>query len=513
METNSSNITNGSTSDKNCPYGYCVEDTIYRKVVGTLIFLIVWPFIVQDVKYFPLGRPAAALLGATLMVVFTITPREQVYRVLGNQGNIQTICLLVGMMSLSYYYDREGLLHIITLWIFGKGKLFRHVLWKVCILSAILSALTNDATCVVVTPLLLKKQKRAGNEIASLLLSIATSANIGSASTFFGNPQNAYIASNTGLSLLIFFITSLPAAIIGLVINTTLLYVIYYKVVFGISARSTLMVERITTHPAPAGSLAEERLEQSMQYDKSHNPLQSSEIAAERNSMYKTENSFHGEQFSRSSSSRSLSTWHGEVRDREQPTPREINVEPEEQHYGATGFSASLPNLALTIQHNSQGKRSHNEINRRNSTLSPTHEREERVDTNNIKKRRWNVWLIIITTLLIGLLAVPPLRTVKFNLGLVPFGAAVFTMLVDTILNCKCAQDVMIQVDWPVILMFFGLFVWLVGFENTNLPNQAFDKMREYMNLSTISGVLLFTVFVIVGSNILSNVPLVILFI
>ena len=71
----------------------------------------------------------------------------------------------------------------------------------------------------------------------------------------------------------------------------------------------------------------------------------------------------------------------------------------------------------------------------------------------------------------------------------------------------------MIQVDWPVILMFFGLFVWLVDFENTNLPNQAFDKMREYMNLSTISGVLLFTVFVIVSSNILSNVPLVILFI
>ena len=230
------NTSNGSLPTSDCPYDYCVEDTIYRKVVGTLIFLVVWPFIVQDIRYFPIGRPAAALFGATLMVVFTIAPQGQVYRVLGDRSNVQTICLLIGMMAPSYYYDREGLLRIITLWIFGQRKPFRDVLWKVCILTAVLSTLiTNDATCVVITPLLLnehKKQKRAKNELGPLLLSIATSANIGSAATFFGNPQNAYIASNANLSLIIFFITSLPAAIIGLAINVTLLYIIYYKVVF-----------------------------------------------------------------------------------------------------------------------------------------------------------------------------------------------------------------------------------------------------------------------------------------
>ena len=105
---------------------------------------------------------------------------------------------------------------------------------SVCILSAVLSALiTSDATCVVITPLLLKEHIRQGrpkNEIGSLLLSIATSANIGSASTFFGNPQNAFIASQASLSLLIFFITSLPAAIIGLAINIGLLYLVFIKV-------------------------------------------------------------------------------------------------------------------------------------------------------------------------------------------------------------------------------------------------------------------------------------------
>ena len=68
----------------------------------------------------------------------------------------------------------------------------------------------------------------------------------------------------------------------------------------------------------------------------------------------------------------------------------------------------------------------------------------------------------------------------------------------------------MVEIDWPVILMFYGLF----GFTNTDLPNKALDEIQTYnMDLSTIGGVLLFTVFVIIGSNILSNVPLVILLI
>ena len=217
---------------------YCVESTIYRKVLGTIIFVVVWPFIVLDIKKFPLGRPAAALLGATLMVLFVVVPQTQVYIILGEKGNLQTLFLLVGMMLLSYYYDREGMLNYISLYIFGKNKAFKHVLWKVCVLSAVLSAIiTNDATCVVLTPLFLAehvKQDRSKKEIPPLLIGIATSANIGSASTFFGNPQNAFIAANSQgeVSLLVFFITTLPAAAIGLVISVIILYLCYFRTVW-----------------------------------------------------------------------------------------------------------------------------------------------------------------------------------------------------------------------------------------------------------------------------------------
>ena len=100
----------------------------------------------------------------------------------------------------------------------------------------------------------------------------------------------------------------------------------------------------------------------------------------------------------------------------------------------------------------------------------------------------------------------------EFNLGLVPLGAAILTMIsVDTILSKTYAHDVLQNIDWTVILMFMGLFVWLEGFQNTCYVAKVFDKLAPLMNLHKIEGVLLFTIFVIIGSNVFSSVPLTIL--
>ena len=535
---NTSNITNTTSySHHECSYNYCVEDTIYRKVLGTIIFVVVWPFVVQDMKFFPLGRPAAALLGATMMAVFVITPQEQVFRIIGDRGNIQTICLLVGMMMLSYYYDREGLLHIVALWIYGKQERLRKVLWKVCILSAVMSAIiTNDATCVVITPLLLNahmKQKRPHREIAPLLLGIATSANIGSASTFFGNPQNAYIASNANLSLLIFFITSLPAAIIGIAINTGLLYLVYFRVirkdnimddpVIKASEHSSIAAcNGLETPPTHSTSMEEKREEHVLVYDKSKAPYLSSEIAEERDKMYYHE-SPKPLAYSHSSSTHSLPLGNsrpGDLEGMQETSLSHSNIA--SSQYGAANTTNPPPKICLSppsVSNNGRAIQPHNAVGSQTNLHPATvEEAEDVVQTKSIRERSLRekiflVWLGLATLLLIALLAVPPLEHVQFSLGLLPVGIAVLTMLVDTIVNRRYTRDAMTKIDWPIILMLFGLFVWLAGFENTSLPEQAFKKMRNYMKLSTVWGVLLFTVFVIIGSNILSNVPLVILII
>lgn len=130
-----------------------------------------------------------------------------------------------------------------------------------------------------------------------------------------------------------------------------------------------------------------------------------------------------------------------------------------------------------------------------------------------LKEKLFAAWLAFVTALVVVLLAIPPppVLPLAFNLGLVPVGAAVLTMLMDTILNKRYAYDAMLKIDWTVILMFMGLFVWLGGFQNTCFPTIAFNKMSDFMNIEEFGGTLLFTVFVIIGSNIFSNVPLVIL--
>ena len=523
---------------------YSVPATLYRKVTGTIIFLIIWPFIVLDMKWFPISRPAAAILGATFMVIFTVVPQDQAFMVLGNKGNLQTICLLLGMMLLSYYYDREGLLRFAALKIFGKNKPFKHVLWKVCALSAILAAIiTNDATSLVLTPILVrehKKQKRSVKELPPLLLGIASSANIGSASTFFGNAQNAFIAANSKgeVSLLIFFITSLPPAILGMFSSVAFLYLLYFRVVFVTStdsegtdatdpedAANPNRVEYATTPLDPhtsVTSLHKSRESLAHSYDKSSDPFTTSQVAYERKKLQTTEpRSFH-----HSGSRYSL---------RQVPEDERSSFElrfkstshPNLNGYGTTSNLTSTDTqrkMHVTCPATLRSGPSHQtpetvHLSDASSVTASVKEEEDVVNTVSIWKRTWQgklfiIWLLTITIIVVILLAIPPPPTVpsvEFNLGFVPLGAGILTMLVDTVLNKKYAYKAMTEIDWTILLLFMGLFIWLQGFQNTRFPDDIFDKILPIMDLSRVEGVLFFAVVIMIVSNILSNVPLVIL--
>lgn len=486
---NLSNFSN-STSTDGC------ESNLYIQIMGTILFVIVWPFVVLDVPIFPIGRPAAALFGGLLMVVFNVVTQEGVYVIEGEKGNLQTLYLLIGMMLLSYYFDREGLLTIISLKIFGKASnsSFSSILWKVCVLTAVLSAfITNDAACVLITPLILHQFHRQGRdrkELLPLTLGIATSANIGSAATVFGNPQNSFIGSNADVALIDFIIAELPAAIFGVLVNIGLLYLFHYKIIFGkkesnekdedkIEADVEIALAELNNPKTPdeqeqagdvppAVSIHQGFAERNIEYDKSDHPNHSSQLAVERSKLTNdTSNAFIQRSESRSS---------------------------------IKGFSNGL-NAEVQQNVNSDVV-----IEEFVNNLVPIKER-------SIKEKLFLVWLVFISIFMVLLLAIPPPPTVpfEFNLGLVPMAAAILTMLVDTILNKKFANDAMQRIDWTVILLFMGLFVWIEGFQNTCFPKIVFDYLKPYMNINTVPGVLLFSVFVTFGSNIFSNVPLVII--
>ncbi len=159
------------------------------------------------------NRNVAALAGAFLMILFGVLNTEQVYAELGSLSRQQTIFLLIGMMMLGKAFERESML---TYWIerlLRKDIPMESLLWRVSIATAILAAfITNDACVVVLTPLVLSHFKTCGYsnaEMKVVMIAIATSANIGSAATVFGNPQVLLMSQRVHLPYSIFLKSSL----------------------------------------------------------------------------------------------------------------------------------------------------------------------------------------------------------------------------------------------------------------------------------------------------------------
>jgi len=174
----------------------------------------------------PIGRPAGALLGAVLMVLIGALSPKETYDAI----DYDTIVLLFGTMVLTVYLERAGFFEWLARMILSACKTPMTLLWAVAALSGTLSAfLVNDTVCVFLTPVVVAACRRGNLPPGPYLIGLATSANIGSAATLVGNPQNMIIGSLSGFPFGQFVLFAAPAAGIGLVLNMLLLYLFYYR--------------------------------------------------------------------------------------------------------------------------------------------------------------------------------------------------------------------------------------------------------------------------------------------
>ena len=67
------------------------------------------------------------------------------------------------------------------------------------------------------------------------------------------------------------------------------------------------------------------------------------------------------------------------------------------------------------------------------------------------------------------------------------------------------------QVDWPLLVFFCCLFIVMAGFAKTGLVEKMWLEMSPHLSLARATGVTSFTIFLVAGSNLLSNVPMVLL--
>lgn len=191
-----------------------------------LIFIFAFIMIsVRRMQILPIGRPSAAMLGAVLMVIFGVVTPEEAYALV----NWDTICLLLGMMIIAEHLRAAGLFQRFTRIISQINSPFL-LLMAISAVSALASAiLVNDPVCVVLTPLVIEICRFKRLNPLPYLIVLATSANIGSALTLTGNPQNMIVGSLSGLNYLKFIAIMLVPVLLALLVNLLLAWFFYRR--------------------------------------------------------------------------------------------------------------------------------------------------------------------------------------------------------------------------------------------------------------------------------------------
>ena len=132
--------------------------------------------------------------------------------------NVHTIVALAALLLLVSVYERTGVLVAIATTIIQKSRTTRQVILVTLLLSFFGSMIfTNDVAILTLVPIFVTIARKLELKMVLPVIFITIFANLGSAFTPFGNPQNLYLASHYHLTLGHFLQLSLPIGVINLV--------------------------------------------------------------------------------------------------------------------------------------------------------------------------------------------------------------------------------------------------------------------------------------------------------
>ena len=147
------------------------------------------------------NRTTLTIIGAALLLALGSISADTAWQAV----DIATLVILTGMMIINGQLEAAGFFghaaNHITRWA-RHGKV---LLMLVMGISAVLSALfLNDTVVFLLTPLVIVIARQTDTPPIPLLLGVATSANIGSAATITGNPQNVVIGTMSQIGFMPF---------------------------------------------------------------------------------------------------------------------------------------------------------------------------------------------------------------------------------------------------------------------------------------------------------------------
>jgi Na+/H+ antiporter NhaD/arsenite permease-like protein len=134
--------------------------------------------------------------------------------------DVGTIALLFGMMVVSAALQRAGFYDRTVARIAALDTSPMQLLGLVILAAGALSAvLTNDVVCIAMAPLVIQTAASRGLAPLPYLLGLACAANVGSAATLIGNPQNMLIGQSLRLDFGAYLADAALPSALGLVVT------------------------------------------------------------------------------------------------------------------------------------------------------------------------------------------------------------------------------------------------------------------------------------------------------
>jgi Na+/H+ antiporter NhaD/arsenite permease-like protein len=163
-----------------------------------------------------LDRTGVALLGAIAVVALGRSPIDRAWAAV----DMRTIALLFAMMVISAQFRLAGFYTRVARQLVVARASPASLLALVVAAAGLLSAvLTNDIVCLAMTPVLVEGCAQRKLDPLPFLLALACAANVGSAGTLIGNPQNILIGQALHLSFRGYLLDAGVPALLGLAVT------------------------------------------------------------------------------------------------------------------------------------------------------------------------------------------------------------------------------------------------------------------------------------------------------
>ena len=162
-----------------------------------------------------LDRSGVALLGAIAVIAITGLSVEDAARTV----DLPTIVLLFAFMVVSAQMRLGGFYAEVTLRVAAMPLSRNGLLAALIVVAGALSAVfSNDIICLAMTPVVARLCLQRKLHPVPFLVGLACAANIGSAATLIGNPQNMLIGSVLHLHFAAYFMQALPPVAVSLLL-------------------------------------------------------------------------------------------------------------------------------------------------------------------------------------------------------------------------------------------------------------------------------------------------------